>query len=268
MTAAHKKKEDTILSVRGLVNRFGRQTVHDGISLDIRRGEIIGIAGGSGSGKSVLLKTMAGLHRPDAGYVRIAGKPIGSITPAESASLLGVLFQEGALFSSLNVAQNIMLPLREYTALPEDQQAALAQLKLALVGLPPESAAKYPAELSGGMTRRAAMARALAMDPLILFLDEPTAGLDPVNASGFDEMIRDLNRGLQVTVVMVTHDLNSLFTICDRVAVLVDKRIIVDVLPNLLKNDHPWIRQFFHGPRGQGAAAAAKHYSGGAHGNG
>jgi phospholipid/cholesterol/gamma-HCH transport system ATP-binding protein len=267
MNIKAKNKEDIVLSIKDIVNRFGKQTVHDGVSLDIKRGEIIGIVGGSGSGKSILLKTMAGLHKPDSGKVNIVGKPIGNITPSESASLLGVLFQEGALFSSLNVMQNIMLPLREHTKLPEDEQAALAQLKLALVGMPPESAVKSPAELSGGMVRRAAMARALAMDPLILFLDEPTSGLDPINASGFDELILNLNRGLQVTVVMVTHDLNSLFTICDRVAVLVDKKLTVDTLPNLLKNEHPWIREFFRGPRGKGAEEASKLSLGGIYGN-
>lgn len=251
-------KDDIVLSAQGIVTRFGDKTVHDGISLDVRRGEILGIAGDSGSGKSLLLKTMAGLRKPNAGNVTIDGRPIEKIPPAETASMLGMLFQEGALFSSLNVAQNIMLPLREYTALPEDQQADIAQLKLALAKMPPDSSAKYPSELSGGMTKRAALARALAMDPLILFLDEPTSSLDPVNASSFDQLILDLNHGLQVTVVMVTHDLNSLFTICDRAAILVDKQIVTDTLPRLLHNTHPWIQEFLHGPRGQGAAAAAR----------
>jgi phospholipid/cholesterol/gamma-HCH transport system ATP-binding protein len=250
---------DIILSAKQIMNRFGAQTVHHDVSLEIRRGEIVGIAGGSGSGKSVLLKTMAGLHTPNKGEVRIDDRPIGSLTPAESAAILGVLFQEGALFSSLTVAQNIMLPLREYTALSETDQQQLAQLKLALVGLEPDTAVKYPAELSGGMTRRAAMARALAMDPLILFLDEPTSGLDPINASAFDQMILDLNRSLHVTVVMVTHDVNTLLSICDRVAVLADQQVILDTVPHLLKKDHPWIQEFFHGPRGEGAIYAANH---------
>jgi phospholipid/cholesterol/gamma-HCH transport system ATP-binding protein len=264
MTARRHKKDDVILSARGIVNRFGRQTVHDGISLDIKRGEIVGIAGGSGSGKSVLLKTLIGLRTPDKGEVKITGKPVADITPAESASILGVLFQEGALFSALTVAQNIMLPLREHTNLNPEQQKALAGFKLALVGMPPDSGQKYPSELSGGMTRRAALARALAMDPLILFLDEPTSGLDPINASGFDELIRELNESLGVTVVMVTHDLDTLFGICDRAIVLVDGKAVTGTLPELLKNDQPWIKEFFNGPRGQGARIAAER----AYGNG
>jgi len=258
MNTPLKEKEDSILTAHNIVNRFGSQVIHDGISLDIIRGEVIGIAGGSGTGKSILLKTMIGLHEPNGGEVRIADKPVADIAPSESTFLLGVLFQEGALFSSLSVAQNIMLPLREHTSLSEDEQRMLAQFKLALVGMPAESADKHPAELSGGMMRRAALARALAMDPLLLFLDEPTSGLDPLNASGFDELIRELNRSLNITVVMVTHDLDTLFTICDRVAILVDRHIIVDTLPNLLQNTHPWIKEFLHGPRGQGAAVAAR----------
>ncbi|HXH54678.1 MAG TPA: ATP-binding cassette domain-containing protein [Gammaproteobacteria bacterium] len=267
MTIKHKKEEDIILSVKNIVNHFGKQTVHKGVNFDVVRGEILGIVGGSGSGKSVLLKTMTGLHNPNKGKVLIDGKSIQDIASFESASLLGVLFQEGALFSSLNVEQNIMLPLREYTSLKEAEQRKLAELKLAMVGMELNTATKYPAELSGGMAKRVALARALAMDPLILFLDEPTAGLDPINATGFDELIRNLNESLGVTIVMVTHDLNTLFTICDRVAVLVDKTIIINTIPNLLEQDHPWIQEFFHGPRGQGALVAAKHYARSANGN-
>lgn len=266
MNSTRHKEKDIIMSIKNIENRFGKQTVHKNLNLDIMRGEIIGIAGGSGSGKSVLLKTMVGLHRPNKGDIVLNGKLIGSISSAESASLLGVLFQEEALFSSLNVAQNIMLPLWEYTLLAEDQQAEIAHLKLALVGLDAETATKYPSELSGGMSKRVAMARALAMDPFILFLDEPTSGLDPISANEFDELILTLNKGLQVTVVIVTHDLNTLFTICNRVAVLVDKAIIVDTLPNLLKRNNGWIQEFFHGSRGLGASVAAKHHIGGTHG--
>lgn len=250
--------KETILSVKNVTNRFGQQVVHDNISIDIARGEIIGIAGGSGSGKSVLLKTMIGLHSPNSGKISIMGKPIRDITLSESASMLGVLFQEGALFSSLSVLQNIMMPLREHTKLSEDQQAMLAQLKLALVGMPPESAEKRPSELSGGMTKRAALARALSLDPMILFLDEPTSGLDPINAGGFDKLIVDLNKSLGITVVMATHDLDTLFGVCDRVAILVDQKIIIDNLQNLLENKNQEIKEFLHGPRAKGAAIAAR----------
>jgi phospholipid/cholesterol/gamma-HCH transport system ATP-binding protein len=247
-----------ILSARGIVNRFGTQVVHDQLSLDILPGEIIGIAGGSGAGKSVLLKTLTGLHRPDAGEVLLDGKAVQSLGAAEKASLIGVLFQQGALFSSLSVAQNIMLPMREHTTLPAAEQEQLAAMKLALAGLPADSGIKFPAALSGGMVKRAAFARALALDPRILFLDEPTSDLDPIAASGIDALIRQLNDSLGVTVVIVTHDLTTLFTICGRIAVLVDRKITVDTADKLMKSDHPWIHEFFHGPRAEGAMQARK----------
>jgi phospholipid/cholesterol/gamma-HCH transport system ATP-binding protein len=237
--------------------------VHDGISLDIPPGEIIGIAGGSGSGKSVLLKTLIGLHRPDAGEVILDGKKVETLDPSEKASLIGVLFQQGALFSSLSVAQNVMLPMREHTALADEDQERIAAMKLALAGLSADVGTKFPSELSGGMVKRAAFARALALDPRILFLDEPTSGLDPLIASGIDALIQKLNESLGVTVVIVTHDLTTLFTICRRVAILVDKKITVGTLDKLLRSDQPWIREFLHGPRGQGAMTARKR----SHGN-
>ncbi len=252
------EEKKNILEVNNVVNRFGKQVVHDGVNLEIKKGEIIGIVGGSGSGKSVLLRTIIGLHHPNEGEVKIKNKPINKIKSEESASLFGVLFQQGALFSSQTVAQNIMMPIREHTNITLKSLKMLAQLKLAMVGLPSETGNKYPSELSGGMIKRAALARALAMDPEILFLDEPTAGLDPVAATAFDELIVQLNRSLGVTVVMITHDLDTLFTICTRVAVLVDKKITIDTLPNLLNSDHKWIREYFHGPRARGAIMAAE----------
>jgi phospholipid/cholesterol/gamma-HCH transport system ATP-binding protein len=253
--AAHAKP---ILSARGIVNRFGKQVVHDKLNLDIVPGEIIGIAGGSGSGKSVLLKTLTGLHQPDAGDVTLNGRPVASIGAAERASLIGVLFQQGALFSSLSVAQNIMLPMREHTALPADEQEQIAAMKLALAGLGADSGIKFPSALSGGMVKRAAFARALALDPKILFLDEPTSDLDPIAASGIDTLIRQLNESLGITVVIVTHDLTTLFTVCGRIAVLVDGKLTVDTADKLMKSDHPWIHEFCHGPRAEGAMKARK----------
>lgn len=264
MTAQATAHAEPMLSVRGIVNRFGKQVVHDQLNLDISRGEIIGIAGGSGSGKSVLLKTLVGLRKPDAGEVCLNGKAVASIGAAEKAALIGVLFQQGALFSSLSVAQNIMLPMREHTALPEEEQKQIAAMKLALAGLPAESGIKYPAALSGGMVKRAAFARALALDPKILFLDEPTSDLDPIAASGIDALIRQLNHSLGITVVIVTHDLTTLMTICDRVAVLVDKNITVDTAENLTQSGHPWIHEYFHGPRAEGVMKTRKL----SHGNG
>jgi phospholipid/cholesterol/gamma-HCH transport system ATP-binding protein len=247
-----------ILAARGIVNRFGSQMVHDRLNLDVMPGEVIGIAGGSGSGKSVLLKTLTGLHRPDAGDVLLKGKPVQAIGAAERASLIGVLFQQGALFSSLSVAQNIMLPLREHTLLPLPLQEQIAAMKLALTGLPADSGIKFPSALSGGMVKRAALARALALDPQILFLDEPTSDLDPIAASGIDALILQLNQILGITVVIVTHDLTTLLNVCGRIAVLVDQTVIVGTADQLMKADHPWIHAFFHGPRAEGAIKARK----------
>jgi phospholipid/cholesterol/gamma-HCH transport system ATP-binding protein len=232
--------------------------VHDKLDLDIRRGEIIGIAGGSGSGKSVLLKTLTGLHEPDAGEVLLDGKQVRTIGAAERASLFGVLFQQGALFSSLTVAQNITLPMREHTTLPDEEQQRIAAMKLALAGLSADSGIKPPSALSGGMVKRAAFARALALDPKILFLDEPTSDLDPIAASGIDALILQMNESLGITVVIVTHDLTTLFTVCGRIAVLVDRKVTVDTADKLMKSNHPWIKEFFHGPRAEGAMQARK----------
>jgi phospholipid/cholesterol/gamma-HCH transport system ATP-binding protein len=258
MSARAAPQAGPILTAHGIVNRFGKQVVHDQLSLDILPGEIIGIAGGSGSGKSVLLKTLIGLRVPDAGEVLLNGKAVASIGAAEKASSFGVLFQQGALFSSLSVAQNIMLPMREHTALPEEEQEQMAAMKLALAGLPADTGIKRPSELSGGMVKRAAFARALALDPKILFLDEPTSGLDSIAAGGIDALILQLNESLGVTFVIVTHDLTTLLTVCGRVAVVVDGKVTVGTADELMESDHPWIRDFFHGPRAEGAMQARK----------
>jgi phospholipid/cholesterol/gamma-HCH transport system ATP-binding protein len=245
-----------IATARGIVNRFGAQEVHAGLSLEIHTGEILGIAGGSGTGKSVLLRTLTGLHTPNEGEVLLEGKKVASIEGAERAALLGVLFQQGALFSSLTVAQNITLPLSLHKKLPPDECDRIAAEKLELTGLPAETGKKFPSELSGGMVKRAAFARALALDPRILFLDEPTSGLDPVSASGIDDLILQLNQDLGITMVLITHDLSTIFTVCDRVAMLVEGNVVVDTVDNLLESKQPWIHDFLHGPRAIAAAAS------------
>jgi len=247
---------ETVNSIRGLRNVFGRQIVHENLDLDVYRGEILGVVGGSGTGKSVLLRTIIGLHRPTAGTITVLGKEIGRLSEAEWRRLQsrwGVLFQSGALFSSLTVAQNIMAPLKEHTSLPKGLVAELVDLKIRMVGLPPDAASKYPSQLSGGMRKRAGLARALALDPEILFLDEPTAGLDPIGAAAFDSLILNLRQSLGLTVFMVTHDLDSLHAICDRIAVLVDKRVKVGLMADHLQDEHPWVREYFHGPRARAA---------------
>jgi len=247
---------ESIIRVRALVNRFGAEIVHDGVDLDVRRGEVLGIVGSSGSGKSVLLRTIIGLNRPVEGEVKVFGQDVLSASEHEMHDLerrWGVLFQDGALFSSLTVAQNIEVPIKEHFDMPLRLMDEISAVKVALVGLAGDAGEKYPAQLSGGMRKRAGLARALALDPEIVFLDEPTAGLDPIAAGAFDELIRDLKASLGLTVFMVTHDLDSLFAICDRVAVLVDKKLRVGTLEQLLKDNHPWIQSYFHGPRGRAA---------------
>ena len=246
-----------IMSAHGIVNRFGKQTVHDKLDLDIVSGEVLGIAGGSGSGKSVLLRTLAGLHTPQAGKVLAGGHPVASLLPAERAAFFGMLFQHGALFSSLTVAENIMLPMREHTPLAPDEQEALATVKLVLAGLDADARNKFPSALSGGMVKRAALARALALDPRVLLLDEPTAGLDPNLADGIDQLIRQLNETLGVTVVVVTHDLNTLFSVCDRVAVLADGKITVGTPARMMRAKEAGVHAFLSGPRAEVAMAMA-----------
>lgn len=251
---------ETVIRITGLVTRFGRQTVHDGVDLAVRRGEILGIVGGSGTGKSVLMRCIIGLIRPAAGTVEVFGQDIRKLDDADWRALRrrwGVLFQDGALFSSLTVGQNVEAPLKEHSKLPPDLRREIADLKISLVGLPPEAVNKYPAELSGGMRKRAGLARALALDPEILFLDEPTAGLDPIGAAAFDELIGRLQRSLGLTVVMVTHDLDSLYAICERIAVLIDKRVKVGTIESLMREENPWIQDYFKGPRGRAAAQTA-----------
>lgn len=248
---------DPVIRVRGLHTRFGTQTVHAGVDLDVHKGEVLGVVGGSGTGKSVLLRQIVGLMTPSAGTIQVLGRETADLPASgwvELQSRWGVLFQDGALFSSLTVLENIMVPLKEHTNLPHDLLHQIASVKVGMVGLPPDAGLKYPSELSGGMRKRAGLARALAMDPEILFLDEPTAGLDPIGAAAFDELIGNLRSSLGLTVFMVTHDLDSLYAICDRVAVLVDKRVIVGSIDSLLQEQHPWIQDYFMGPRGRAAA--------------
>ena len=249
------------IRLRGLETRFGDKVIFRDLDLDVRRGEVIGVVGASGTGKSVLLRTIVGLVHPTAGRIEILGEQTARLGPSARRRLdarFGVLFQDGALFSSLTVAQNIQVPLREHLDLPRDLLDGIAAMKIAVVGLPADAAQKYPSELSGGMRKRAGLARALALDPELLFLDEPTAGLDPISAAEFDRLIGDLQRSMRLTVFMVTHDIDSLRAITDRVAVLVDRRARVGTMSELLADDHPWIRAYFHGPRGRAALTSAQ----------
>ena len=246
---------DVVLRIDNIVNQFGAQVVHDGVSFAIERGEILGIVGGSGTGKSVLLRTILGLQKPRSGQVWFNDKPlIGGSDIAGRSHLMsqwGVLFQSGALFSSLTVLENIQLPIKEHYHLPAGLRRELATLKLKMVGLPEEAGEKFPSQLSGGMVKRVALARALALDPQVVFLDEPTSGLDPISAAEFDQLLRTLQRDIGLTVVMITHDLDSIFTACDRLAVLVDKKVVIDTVECIVKHPHPWIKKYFHGLRGQ-----------------
>lgn len=249
------------IQIRSLRTQFGTQVIHDDLDLDVYRGEVLGIVGGSGTGKSVLLRLMLGLMRPAAGRIEILGQNLASLGDAERKSMRtrqGVLFQDGALFSSLTVSQNVEAPMRERQKLSKPILRELAALKIALAGLPPHACDKYPSELSGGMRKRAGLARALALDPDVLFLDEPTAGLDPIGAAEFDRLIRGLQQSLGLTVVMVTHDLDSLAAICDRIAALVDKRAMVGTLAELRTSSDPWLQDYFGGPRGRAVLAEAK----------
>lgn len=248
---------EPIIKVRGLGKSFGTHTVHEGLDLDVRRGEIIGIVGGSGTGKSVLLQQIVGLLKPDAGRIEVFGENVRDTSPDEYRNLRrrwGVMFQDGALFSSLTVRQNVEAPMREQLDLPDDLRETLAGIKVRMVGLTDVAQTKYPSELSGGMRKRAGFARAIALDPEIVFLDEPTAGLDPIGAAAFDTLIGQLQTTLGLTVFLVTHDLDSLHAICDRIAVLAEKKVLaVGTMAEMLKVDHPWVQEYFHGPRARAA---------------
>ncbi|QXT37733.1 ABC transporter ATP-binding protein [Sphingomonas sanguinis] len=255
------EQDEHLIQVRGLRNSFGEQVIHDGLDLDVRKGEILGVVGGSGTGKSVLMRTIIGLQTPDAGEITVFGEPTIGREATEAVDVRkrwGVLFQGGALFSTLTVAENVAVPLREfYRDLPPALMDEMASYKVVMTGLPADAGPKYPAELSGGMKKRAGLARALALDPELLFLDEPTAGLDPIGAAAFDQLIASLQKTLGLTVFLITHDLDTLYAICDRVAVLADKKVIaVGTIDELIALDHPWIEEYFKGPRGRAAVAA------------
>ena len=251
---------DPVIRVRGLRNQFGSQVIHDDLDLDVERGEILGVVGGSGSGKSVLMRAILNLRPPQAGRIDVLGQPAGAAGDDALRRRTGVLFQDGALFSSLTVAENVEVPLKaHFPKLPAALRRDLALLKIRLAGLSAQAGPKFPSELSGGMRKRAGLARALALDPELLFLDEPTAGLDPIGAAAFDDLLSTLKRALGLTVFLITHDLDTLYTICDRVAVLGDRKILtVAPLAEVEQFEHDWVQDYFHGPRGRAAQAAAR----------
>lgn len=250
---------EPIIRIRGLKTAFGRNVIHENLDLDVRRGEVLGVVGASGSGKSVLMRSVIGLVPSQAGNIEVYGQNLAKLSQSkrkEIECMWGVLFQHGALFSSLTVAQNVQVPMREHLDLSQALMDELAALKISMVGLSSDAGPKYPHELSGGMRKRAGLARALSLDPEILFLDEPTAGLDPIGAAAFDDLILRLQETLGLTVFLVTHDLDSLFAICDRIAVLADNRVIVvGTVEELMAHSHPWIRSYFHGPRARAISA-------------
>jgi len=253
---------EAVIMVRGLRTQFGDHVVHDGLDLDVNRGEVLGVVGGSGSGKSVLLRAIVGLIRPKAGDVSVFGTDMLTASDAARQKIeqrWGVMFQDGALFSSLTVCENVEVPMREQTDLSPKTRRSLAELKVSMVGLPQIACDKYPSELSGGMRKRAGLARALALDPEIVFLDEPTAGLDPIGAAAFDALIKKLQTTMGLTVFMVTHDLDSLHAVCDRIAVLAEKKVFVTgTMKDMLNVDHPWVHEYFHGPRARAAGFGAE----------
>jgi phospholipid/cholesterol/gamma-HCH transport system ATP-binding protein len=267
LSVAGDEDTDAVIEVRGLRNAFGEQVVHENLDLTVRRGEILGVVGGSGTGKSVLMRSIIGLQTPTAGEIRVFGTLMDGdeAEASELRSRWGVLFQNGALFSTLTVAENIEVPLREYYPHMTDEMLnGIASYKIVMSGLDADAGPKYPSELSGGMRKRAGLARALALDAELLFLDEPTAGLDPISAANFDELIKGLQQTLGFTVFLITHDLDTLYAICDRVAVIADRKVVaVGTIPELLALDHPWIQEYFNGPRGRVAADAAQRTGGG-----